>query len=203
MTFDSLDIRPTHDPLNLWLNFKIMPYTFLNINYAKTLAGANWYSRENLENFILTLNNGNITVVEALREMKTGYNNLQKTAIKGTQLFKTNKRWPQSDDLLDDTIYYTTADSRLNRVMLLIASALDDRVISNTREQANAVATTQRAGNAAQVGEDNGRDQQNAFKQLSELRITLSSMMNDETLQWDRARAEVRMSANWNDHQQA
>jgi len=167
-----------------------MTYEFRNINYAKTMTNSNFWSYDNLDKFRKVFVFGNITVVESMRLIKTAYVDLMSEAIKGRKLFGKNKRWPQDEDELNDTIYFTDADSQVARILNNIASALDDRAPSVTRDQNMPIKSKENPNESEPAN-------QNAFKQLSELRVSLNQVMVNPDLQWDRSRAEVRLSAVW------
>jgi hypothetical protein len=103
--------------------------------------------------------------VQSKLEMKKELNIMIEAAVKGSMLFNTNTRWPQSDNILNDTLYFTSVDTTVGRLISSIHSALCN--------------------------------QRDAFKQLAELRLAFSELLNNPKYHWDRDRAERNMSANW------
>jgi len=177
-----------------------MTYEFKNVSYVKKTANSRFWTYEQLHLFSTIFNSGNITVVESLRLMKTSYDSFVEKGVQGKTIFGLKKRWPEKEDPTEDIIYFTDADYKLGRVLTLIASALDDRTTSATRDQSSGSSNNSNANKGTTsntTSENENKDQQNAFKQLSELRVTLQQILNDPKLQWDRERAEANLSMVW------
>lgn len=149
-----------------------MPYTFNNIDFTQTAAGADFYSIEDLQAFMNKFMCCHITDVV---QIKASLKILLHKAVKGRDLFNTNQRWPETDDPVVDTLYFSNVDPYFNRVISLILNALD----------------------SCSPSDNDTSSIQNSFKQLADLRLKLNGMIYDSDYHWDRTRAERRLSAVW------